>query len=66
MRMIEAELAPAGLRLRDPEDFGVPSVAKEAVAFAVLAYQTWRRRPGNIPAATGARHPAVLGKVSYV
>ncbi len=66
MRMIEAELASAGLRLRDPEDFGVPSVAKEAVAFAVLAYQTWRQRPGNIPSATGARHPAILGKVSHV
>ncbi|MBZ5646701.1 MAG: anhydro-N-acetylmuramic acid kinase [Acidobacteriia bacterium] len=66
MRMIEAEIVPLGLRLRDPEDFGVPSVAKEAVAFAVLAYQTWRRRPGNIPAATGAQEPTILGKVSYV
>lgn len=66
MRMIASEIAPLGLRLRDAEDFGVPSVAKEAVAFAILAYQTWRLRPGNIPSATGARHPAILGKVSYV
>jgi len=66
MRMVEEQITPLRLRMRDPEDFGVPSVAKEAVAFAVLAYQTWRQRAGNIPAATGARRPAVLGKVSYV
>ena len=64
VRMIEEQISP--LRLRDPEDFGVPSVAKEAVAFAVLAYQTWRRQPGNVPSATGARRTAILGKVSYV
>jgi anhydro-N-acetylmuramic acid kinase len=66
VRMIEEEITPLRLRLRDPEDFGVPSVAKEAVAFAVLAYQTWRQRPGNVPAATGARRAAILGKVSFV
>lgn len=66
MRMIAAEIAPLKLRMRDAEDFGVPSVAKEAVAFAVLAYQTWRRQPSNIPAATGARRAAILGKISYV
>ena len=65
MRMMEEQIEPLRLRLRDPDDFGVPSAAKEAVAFAVLAYQTWRQRPGNIPAATGARGAAILGKVSY-
>lgn len=65
VRMIEEQITPLKLRLRDPEDFGVPASAKEAVAFAVLAYQTWRQRPGNIPAATGARRPAILGKVAY-
>jgi anhydro-N-acetylmuramic acid kinase len=43
---------------------GVDVDAKEAVLFAVLAYETWNRRPSNIPTATGARHPAVLGKLS--
>jgi len=64
--MLRAEVKPLGLTLRSSDEFGVPSAAKEAVAFALLAYETWHRRPSNIPAATGARRPAVLGKVSYV
>jgi anhydro-N-acetylmuramic acid kinase len=65
MRMIREELAPLKMRVLTTDDFGLPSTAKEAVAFALLAYQTWRRLPSNIPTATGARHPAILGKVSY-
>jgi anhydro-N-acetylmuramic acid kinase len=45
------------------EDMGLPSDAKEAIAFAVLAYETVHGRPGNLPACTGARAHAVLGKV---
>ncbi len=65
MRMLAAELEPLELRIRRSDEFGLPSAAKEAAAFAVLAYQTWRREASNIPSATGARHPAVLGKISY-
>jgi len=65
VNMLRAELELLGLTLRSSDEFGVPSVAKEAVAFALLAYETWHRRPSNIPAATGARRPAVLGKISY-
>lgn len=65
VRMLETALAPTGINLRFSDDFGLPSEAKEAVAFALLAYETWNRRPSNIPSATGAMRPAVLGKISY-
>jgi anhydro-N-acetylmuramic acid kinase len=65
MGMIREELAPLQMRVRTTDDFGLPSEAKEAVAFALLAYQTWRHLPSNVPSATGARRPAILGKVSY-
>ncbi len=45
------------------ENIGHHSRAIEAMTFAVLAYQSWHRRPSNIPSVTGARHPVVLGKI---
>ncbi|MFB3918060.1 MAG: anhydro-N-acetylmuramic acid kinase [Terriglobales bacterium] len=65
MGMLDSELKQAGIRLRKSDEFGLPLEAKEAVAFAVLAYQTWRRQPSNVPSATGANRAAVLGKVSF-
>jgi anhydro-N-acetylmuramic acid kinase len=65
MRMLAAETSQLGLQIRHSDELGIPSAAKEAVAFALLAYQTWLRQPGNIPSATGAERPVVLGKVSY-
>jgi len=65
MAMLRNELAPLRIALRFSDEFGVPTEAKEAVAFAVLAYETWHRRPSNVSAATGAKRPAILGKISY-
>lgn len=65
MGMIREELALLRIRVRTSDDFGLPSEAKEAAAFALLAYQTWRRLPSNVPSATGAKRPQILGKVSY-
>jgi anhydro-N-acetylmuramic acid kinase len=65
MTMIREELAPLKIRVRTSDDLGLPSEAKEATAFALLAYQTWRHLPSNVPSATGAERPAILGKVSY-
>jgi anhydro-N-acetylmuramic acid kinase len=55
----------ASLSVRTSAEFGIDPDAKEAIAFAILAYQTARRRPGNLPSATGAHHPVILGKRSY-
>jgi anhydro-N-acetylmuramic acid kinase len=59
------EVRRLGLNLRSSDEFGIPSSAKEAVAFAVMAYETWNRRPSNVPAATGAERAVVLGKICY-
>jgi anhydro-N-acetylmuramic acid kinase len=45
------------------DDLGLPARAKEAVAFAVLGFLSWNGLPGSVMAATGARHPAILGSV---
>jgi len=52
------------VRIMRTSDFGIDPDAKEAVAFAVLAHETYRRRPSNVPSATGARRAVILGKIT--
>ena len=63
--MLAARLDPLGCSLASSDDFGMPAAAKEAAAFALLAWRTWHRLPGNVPSATGANGPVVLGQVTY-
>jgi anhydro-N-acetylmuramic acid kinase len=66
MGMLARRLAPLGCELAPSENFGLPVGAKEAAAFALLAWQTWNSLPGNLPSATGAARPVILGQVTYV
>lgn len=65
MAMLAHKLESLGCELAVSEDFGLPAEAKEAAAFALLAWQTWHRLPGNMPAATGAQRSVILGQVTY-
>jgi anhydro-N-acetylmuramic acid kinase len=66
--LIMAQLSAAlkGVEILRSSDLGVPVDAKEAFAFAILAYETIHGRAANLPSATGAKRPAILGKVCYV
>jgi anhydro-N-acetylmuramic acid kinase len=63
--MLAARLEPMGCTATTSERFGMPAEAKEAAAFALLAWQSWHRLPGNVTAATGAKRAVVLGQISY-
>ena len=53
------------IKVLTSDDLGVPTAAKEAIGFAILANETLHLHAGNVPTATGAHHPVVLGKVAY-
>jgi anhydro-N-acetylmuramic acid kinase len=53
-----------GSTVRTTETLGVPVEAKEAMAFAFLAFESISGRPGNVPAATGATKEVVLGSIT--
>jgi anhydro-N-acetylmuramic acid kinase len=52
-------------RVTTTAEFGIGVDTKEAILFALLAYQTYHGRAGNVPSATGARKPMILGKHSH-
>jgi anhydro-N-acetylmuramic acid kinase len=57
--------ASSKIELLPSSRLGIPVDAKEAFAFALLAYETFHQRPANLPSATGSRGSAILGKISY-
>ena len=61
LAQLSAALAP--IEVATTESLGLPGDAKEAFIFALLADQTLHGRPSNLPSATGARRPALLGKI---
>lgn len=62
MKALEAELPDCDVL--SSAELGLDPDAKEAIAFALLAHESWHGRAANLPSATGARRPVVLGKLS--
>ena len=63
VKTLQNEIGPA-VRVRRIDQLGIPADAKEALAFAILAYETWHGRPSNLPAATGAKRPVIQGDIT--
>jgi anhydro-N-acetylmuramic acid kinase len=63
VKMLKKYAAPAKVMAMDK--FGISADAKEAISFAILAAHTIKGIPNNVPSATGAKKPVVLGKVIY-
>lgn len=63
--MAQLQAALPSIEMLGSAHFGVPEDAKEAFAFAILAYMTYHGLAANLPGATGAKRPAILGKTCY-
>lgn len=63
LRMLKEKLE--GVHVTTTQTYGIPVEAKEALGFAILAYQALHQRANSVPRATGAKHPLVLGKISW-
>jgi anhydro-N-acetylmuramic acid kinase len=61
MQLLSELLDPAQLRLH--EDFGLPSLGREAVYFALMGHEALFGRANTVPTCTGAAHPVVMGKL---
>jgi len=61
MRLLSELLDPSQIRLH--EEFGLPSLGREAVYFALMGYEALHGRPNTVPSCTGAAHAVVMGKL---
>jgi anhydro-N-acetylmuramic acid kinase len=64
VRMLQARIGP-DTQVRDHRDLGITGDAKESVLFALLAHETWHRRPGALPVFTHAARAAILGRITF-
>lgn len=62
MRMLRKAMDP--VPVMESTEVGLDVDAKEAIAFAVMAYETYHARPSNVPMATGAKRSVILGKIT--
>jgi len=63
MRFLQEALP--GIRVTRSDELGYPGDAREALAFAILGNETICGRPANVPAATGASRPVILGRITF-
>ena len=63
--MAQLRAALPGIEIVPSGRFGVPAEAKEALAFAFLAYEAFQGRVNNLPSATGAKRAAIMGKLVH-
>lgn len=56
---------PDSITIESTDALGISGDAKEAVVFALLGYQCWQKRPNNLPSATGANKPVIMGKIAW-
>jgi anhydro-N-acetylmuramic acid kinase len=61
MRLLSELLDPSQIRLH--EEFGLPSLGREAVYFALMGHEALHGRANTVPSCTGAAHPVVMGKL---
>jgi anhydro-N-acetylmuramic acid kinase len=61
MRWLAELLDPAQVRLH--EDFGLSSIGREAIYFALMGYEALHGRPNTVPSCTGAAHAVSMGKI---
>ena len=64
MHRLHEGFAALEVRVATTEEEGLATEAKEAAAFALMGWLTWHGLPGNVPSATGATRPVVLGRIS--
>lgn len=59
------ERLPGSIAVKSSSEIGIDSDAKEAFVFALLGFLGFNKKPNNLPAATGAEQPTILGKIAW-